>query len=502
MKRREFLKSAGLAVAGTGLAGCGRTPPPPQAAGRPNILFLFADQLRPDMLGPYGGTNIPTPNLDRLAREGLTFDNALSPTPLCTPYRGMLLTGRYPTHSGLLVNRVDANPRQNPECMAQLFEAAGYDTGFLGKWHLSAGIRRISERLQGDEQAIEAYKRENPHYEFTPPGPDRLGFEHWEAYNYHTDFRDYWFYRDTPEKIRTGKYETAALVDQAIAYMSRRGGDTPPFLLLVAPHPPHPPFAPDYCPPGYLETVTQQLSWRGNVPAQAAGALGLQVRCYLAMIRHLDDCVGRLLQFLDESGLSATTLLVVTSDHGEMHGSHGLTGKCYPHAESVDLPLMMRWPGTIAANVRRPELYTPMDHLPTFCTLAGLPRPRLADGLDLSDLLRGAAAPARDAVLMANYASGYANFRSGGKRPEWRGLRTERHTYARLLDGSRLLFDNDEDPYQLRNLAGEQPALRDELEERMTALLAEAHDEFLPGTDYAGWFEERRLIRTGLGPVG
>ena len=497
MKRRKFLKSAGIAVAATSLVGCSKRP-----VGRPNILFVFADQLRPDMLGPYGGANIPTPNLDRLAREGMTFDNALSTTPLCTPYRGMLLTGRYPTQSGLLLNRVDVSPQQNPECMAQLFGAAGYDTGFLGKWHLSAGIRRISERLAGDAEALERYKRENPHYEFTPPGPERLGFEHWEAYNYHTAFRDYWFYRDAPEKIRTGKYETDALVDQAIEYMGGRAAEDPPFLLLVAPHPPHPPFAPDYCPPGYLERVRQELAWRDNVPAQAAATLSLQVRCYLAMILHLDDCLGRLLDFLDDEGLSETTLLVVTSDHGEMHGSHGLTGKCYPYAESVDLPLFMRWPGTIAAGSRSAELYTPMDHLPTLCTLAGIPRPQQAEGTDLSDLLRGSAAPTRDAVLMATYVAGYANFRSGGRRPEWRGVRTQRHTYARRLDGNRFLFDNVDDPYQLRNLADERASLRDELESRMTELLAGADDAFLPGPAYADWFRERRLVRTGLGPVG
>jgi arylsulfatase A-like enzyme len=374
----------------------------------------------------------------------------------------------------------------------------------LGKWHLSAGIKRIAEMLGGDERAIEEYTRRDPHVEFTPPGPGRLGFRHWEAYNYHTDFRDYWFYRDEPERISGGGYETEVLTDQAIAFMERRTADAPPFLLMVAPHPPHPPFAPDYCPPGYLERVAQRLDWKANVSGPTARALELQMRCYLAMVKNLDDCIGRLVHYLDTSGLSESTLLVFTSDHGEMHGSQGLTGKMYPYAESVNVPLLMRWPGTIPGGLRERSLFTPLDHLPTFCSLAGVGVPEMADGEDLSGLLLGGQEPERDAVLIMNYVSRYSNFRSGGQRPEWRGVRTESHTYAKWIGGQETLFDNVADPAQLRNRVSD-PASRpvlDRLRNRLDELLAEAHDEFLPGTAYADWYESgRTLIRTALGPV-
>lgn len=503
MKRREFLKSLAATAAAGGILGCapgGRS----RAPGRPNIIFVFADQLRPDVLGPYGGTDIETPHIDALARQGMTFDNALSTCPLCTPYRGMLMTGRYPTHSGILLNRVDVSTRQNPRCLAQLFAAEGYDTGYLGKWHLSAGIQRINELLEGDAEAIEAHTQRNPDVEFTPPGPDRLGFRHWEAYNYHIDFRDYWFYRDEPQKITTGEYETEVLADQAIAYLEGRRADRRPFLLVVAPHPPHPPFAPSHVPPGYLERVPAQLGWNANVPAHLADTLGLQVRCYLAMVKNLDDCIGRIVRHLDASGLSADTLLVVTSDHGEMHGSHGLTGKCYPYAESVNLPLVMRWPGTIPRGVRAAPLCTPLDFMPTLCSLAGIPLQNSIDGEDLSDVVLGGTGPARDAVLMMNYTSGYRSFKSGGKRPEWRGVRTDRHTYVKWLGGHEALFDNAVDPAQLRNLADD-PAARAvlaRLRARLEELLDAAHDEFLPGTAYAEWYETgRTLVKTALGPV-
>jgi len=475
-----------------------------RGAGQPNILFIFADQLRPDFLGPYGGIQIATPHLDRLAREGITYLNGLSTCPVCAPYRGMLLTGRYPTHSGILLNRIDVSPRQNPDCLAQLFGQAGYVTGYLGKWHLSAGLKGLTERLGGDKKAVEEYLLRNPEVEFTPPGPERLGFAHWAAYNYHTDFRDYWFYRDRPEKIFGGGYETDVLIDQAMAFMNARKTDGRPFMLLAAPHPPHPPFAPDYCPEGYLDQVPRELVRRLNVPEDKADELHLQLRCYLAMVKHFDDCVGRLMRYLDESGLAQRTLLVVTSDHGEMHGSHGLTGKMYPHAESVNVPLLMRWPGTIPAGITAQVPYTPLDHMPTLCSLAGIPLPGSANGMDLSDTLSGAQGPDRDGVLMMNYVSGYANFKSGGVRPEWRGVHTGQHTYVRWLDDREALFDNTEDPYQMRNLVEDpsERALLDHTRTRLKQLLAEAHDEFLPGTAYAEWYEPgRKLVRTALGPV-
>jgi arylsulfatase A-like enzyme len=462
-------------------------------------VFLYADQLRPDMLGPYGGSLIATPRIDALAREGLTFDNALSTCPLCTPYRGMLMTGRYPTHSGIVINRVEASPAQNPHCLAQLFAGAGYDTAYLGKWHLSAGVSGLDEPV--DEGAAAPALSEA---EFTPPGPQRLGFRHWEAYNYHTDYRNYWFYRDEPRRIVTGRYETDVLVDQAIAYMRERLADDRPFLLIVAPHPPHPPFTREACAPGYFEQVAPPASFRPNVPPRLRELLVTDARCYLAMIRHLDDCVGRLVSFLDESGLSGSTLLVLTSDHGEMLGSHGLSGKLVPYAESVDVPLLFRWPGTIPAGGRAAVPFAPLDHLPTLCALAGIDAPPEADGLDLSATLRGERPPDRDGVLMMGYSSRLANFGSGSPRPEWRAVRNERHTFVRWLEGREALFDKTVDPFQLRDLAGEEGSREtvERLRARLGALLAEAHDEFLPGTAYASWYGEgRTLVRTALGPV-
>jgi arylsulfatase A-like enzyme len=475
---------------------------------RPNVLFVFYDQLRADVLGAYGGgQNITTPHLDRLARKGVLFTNGLSSTPVCTPYRGMLMTGRYPTHTGIMLNFVEANP--NLRGIAHVFGDAGYRTAFIGKWHLAAGRFKktwVGEPEGGSELA-KPYIEENPDYDFVPPGGARLGFKDWAAYNFHVEFLAAPYYRDEPEQLVMQGFESDAITNMGIEYMeeARRAGE--PFFLVLAPHPPHPPF--DRLPEGYLEKVPENLHWDDNVPADARGGTNYtDARGYYAMCKNADDNVGRLLDYLESSGLEQDTLVVFTSDHGEMMGSHGRRNKMVPYREAVKVPLILRWPGKIGAGIRTDTLYTPMDHMPTLSALAGLEAPNDVDGVDLSpELLRGETIE-RDAVLMANYSANWDFFRTGsqpaGEWPEWRGVKTKRYTYVRWLTGDIELYDDENDPYQLENLA-EDPAhattVRD-LEAKLVQFLAEAHDEFPPGTAYIEWFDaERNCIRTGLGPV-
>jgi arylsulfatase A-like enzyme len=489
-----------LFVVLSGLAAAGEAEAPP---ARPNVLFVFDDQLRADACSVYGGVNIETPHIDRLAAEGMRFTNALSTYPLCTPYRAMLQTGRYPTHSGSIMNFTEVNPDQR--CIAHVFADAGYDTGFIGKWHLAAGWRKHEGLLEPDRGRVRAYREEHPETEFVPPGPARLGYQHWEAFNFHCSFNRYWYYRDEPVKVRSKRYETDAQIDQAIAYMEAHRETGRPFFLMVAPHPPHPPFGKPHLPAGYLEQIPEEIQHPPNVPADhprrrdPAG-----VRGYLAMCKNMDDNLGRLLHYLDDSGLAGSTIVVFTSDHGEQHGSHGRVNKMVPYAESVDLPLLVRWPGRIEAGAVDDTLVTPMDHLPTLCGLVGLEAPPAIDGLDLSPVLRGEGIVERDAVLLMTCTSHWDFLQTQTHWPEWRGVRTKRHTYCAWLDGEEELYDNEQDPHQMTNLAGDEAAA--ELLARMRAtlqrLLGEAHDELRPGTEYADWFdEERNIIRTGLGPV-
>jgi len=501
--RREFIKVASLGAAALSLPRCTGKESTSAGAAKPNVIILFDDQLRADVCGVYGGKNITTPHIDRLARQGVTFTNAISSCPLCTPYRGMLHTGRYPTHSGLLMNFLQASAVQNPNSLANVFKRGGYDTGFIGKWHLSVGWRKTEGKYEPNREAVEAYRQTNPETEFEPPGPGRLGYDHWEGFNFHMDFNDYWFYRDEPQKIFSGKYETDTQIDQAISYMEKRKALKKPFFLTIAPHPPHPPFSPSHLPPSGLDQIPEEIHWSPNVPEDNPRD-PLDMRYYLAMAKNVDDNLGRLMRYLEESGLDQNTIVVFTSDHGEMHGSHGRLNKMVPYAEALNIPLIMRWPSRIPAGGRCEALHTPMDHLPSLCGLTGLSIPAEVDGTDLADAILGRGKSSREEVLIGSYSSHWDFFQTGTRWPEWRGVFTGRHTYCRWLTGEEELYDNQEDPFQMKNLAlnrNELPVL-DRMRNRLEDFLAEAHDPFLPGTAFGDWFdEERNLIQTGLGPV-
>jgi arylsulfatase A-like enzyme len=227
------------------------------------------------------------------------------------------------------------------------------------------------------------------------------------------------------------------------------------------------------------------------------------MRCYLAMAKNVDDNIGRLIDYLDRTGLAQNTIVVFTSDHGEMHGSHGRLNKMVPYAEAIDIPLIVRWPERLHPGMTD-ALATPMDLLPTLAGLAGIGVPRDVDGIDLSDAMQGPTRGGREEILLANYSSHWDYFQSGTNWPEWRGVRTARYTYCKWLAGSEELYDNQEDPYQMINLAQgrqELPMLK-RMRNTLKELLVAAHDDFQPGTSYADWYdEERNLVRTGLGPV-
>ena len=453
---------------------------------QPDIIFILPDQLRRDACGSYGATHGLTPHIDRMADRGLTVDHAISSCPVCGPYRGMLMTGKYPTHSGVVGNFVQISPQQNPQPLAKVLAEAGYQTAYFGKWHLGPG----------------QHGPPSDHPEFVPPGALRMGFDHWRAYNFHTRFNDYWYYRDAPAKCHDDRYETDAVFGMAIDWLCERDDDRPVFMVL-SPHPPHPPFRECDAPPGYLQRLPRHIGWSPNVTTPNPRSAE-EMRVYLAMVANLDDNVGRLLEALDHAGRADNTLVIFTSDHGEMHGSHGRIHKMVPYAEALDVPLVVRWPDRIGAGRRTDLLFGPMDWLPTLAAIAGASAPDACDGEDLSAELLGQRDPTDRPMLIANYSSHWNEFRSDTPAtandwrcwPEWRGVRTRQYTYVRWLDGREELFDNASDPLQQRNLAtapAAEPILTD-LRLDLARLLAEAHDSFPPGTAYMQWFNDARQL--------
>lgn len=458
-------------------------------------MFYFPDQVRVQDVSYNGGKNVNTSHIDRLASQSRIFTNAISSCPLCTPYRAMLQTGRWPTLTGGMFNFT--NLPATGQSMADVFSRSGYRTGFIGKWHLSAG--RLAGTLQRGKPASPLKESE-----FTPPGPARHGYQHWEAYNFHANFAKAFYYKDTSERLIMPRYETDSETDMAIDFMRSRSAPDDPFFLVVAPHPPHPPWRRDQAPQGSLDRIPDHLYWRPNVKGRQDAELK-DPHCYYAMLGNVDDNVGRLMKFLDESGLADNTIVVFTSDHGEMLASHGRYNKMVPYEEAIGVPLSIRWPKHIAAGSRSDALFTPMDHFPTLAGLCGVEVPQLVDGMDLSGVvLSRRNANERDGALIMNYSSHWDYPETQTDWPEWRGVRTKQHTYVRWLNGPEELYDNLADPYQMKNLFNGQqvPQVMTQLRARLNDLLKDSRDEFLPGTTYASWLTpERDWKRTAAGPI-
>ncbi|MEM8874244.1 MAG: sulfatase [Planctomycetota bacterium] len=449
-----------------------------------NVLLLLTDQLTSRALSMYAkgdATLAPTPNLDRLATEGVVIDDMCSTCPVCTPARAMLLTGRHPQTTGHVMNSVRL--RHDEVTLADVFRDAGYRTGWIGKWHLHTG----------------AFPAANvPDY--VPVGRDRGGFEHWRGYNQHMIYWDGPLAGDDWDTIRWKGYETDGLGDFALDFL--RADDDRPFLLCVSPHQPHDStwsdlkqHAPDWAYEGLPNEANLVLP--PNVAAfEEHETTRWGYREYLAMIRCVDAMVGRLLDELEALGKLDDTLFIFTSDHGNEGGARGgrFFEKRSPHEESISIPLILRHPAL--GSGRRSVLMGMPDMMPTLCCMCGLGVPATVEGVDCSAGWRGASA-GQDALLLMRFSEAFDHLKTGA---EWRGVRTPTHTYARWLTGERVLFDNAADPWQMNNLAD--TPLADELEATMQTLMAERGDALGPCTNYADWFDEqRRVVRNAWGPL-
>jgi arylsulfatase A-like enzyme len=258
-----------------------------------------------------------------------------------------------------------------------------------------------------------------------------------------------------------------------------------PFLLFLAWGPPH--SSRESAPAKYCAKYDPaKLSLRPNVPAAASEVARRMLAGYYAHCSALDDCFGELWSALQDAGLESNTLLVFTSDHGDLLGSQGGYAKQQPYDESIRVPLLLHWPAGLGPSARRLEaVISSEDFMPTVLSLCQVPIPASVEGKDFSDYLRGGRDPSDGAALISCVSPFGEWPRLAGGR-EYRGVRTARYTFVRDLKGPWLLFDNVQDPYQQTNLTSrpEYAPLQAELAALLTAKLAAAHDEFLPGVAY------------------
>ena len=470
-------------------------------AGRPNIIYIMSDDHAAHAIGAYGSRVNQTPNLDRLAREGALLTSVFATNSICTPSRAAILTGQYSHINGVtMFNRFDSSRMT----IARLLQQGGYYTGMVGKWHL---------------------------------GSDPAGFDRWQILPGQGAYRDPHFYTATGERTYTGGYVTDVITDLALEFLDSRPRDKPFFLMMhhKAPHRnwvpsdahaahfatqriPEPlTFWDSYAtrtdalhenlqrvaadltnrdlkltPPPGLEgqELTRWLSTKplsvttvrdGKTVTLTGEALvrwkyQRYMQDYLATVQSVDDSVGRLLAFLDKTGLARNTVVVYTSDQGFFLGDHGLFDKRFMYEESIRMPFLVRWPAGIKPGTRSDALALNIDFAPTLLEAAGLPMSAEMQGRSLLSVLRGRAPSDWRTSMYYRY---YHDPGDHNTRAHY-GVRTRTHKLIYFWKKDQWeLFDLVNDPHELHNLYGEpgQEALTSTLKAELARLKREVRDD-------------------------
>lgn len=432
-------------------------------SARPHVIYLLSDEHCGTAMSHAGDPNVQTPVMDRLAAQGGSFANAYANCPICVPSRGTIFSGRH-AHAGPVQGFFDVFKATAPST-ATLLQGAGYHTAYFGKWHCGVIRDQIPPVVQENPQT---YPSRWPQ---RTPEHHRAGFQDWHGFEINNaPFQSFYYHENETEPRAMQGYQTDVLTDLTVAYLTDYD-QTDPLFLVLSVEPPHFPLE---APETFLRFDPDALATPPNFADTPE--MRRKLAAYYAMIENLDWNLGRLLGAVAQLPRFAdNTLVVYLSDHGEFMGAHGLMErKEYPHQESVRIPAIFHWPGHIPHQPPRPELFSLVDLLPTTLGLLGLPSPVHIQGRDFSAALRAEAFTGPDAVLLEMVGNPRWNL----DFLDWRGLVTQRWKYAFFESGHELLFDLDADPYEQHNLVESQPTVRDELFQRLLALLAESREPY------------------------
>ena len=446
----------------------------------PHVVVVLDDQHRYSALGANGDTVVRSPNLDRLAGQGMVCDQVFSCSPICAPYRAQLFTGRYAHKNGVVDN--EYKMRADQITLSQAFKNAGYHTGYVGKWHLGCPPYTADKRYGFDTMA--ANNAEHEYYETryfeNERGP--IAIDGW-----------------APEE------ETAI----AIRFLEQHRRDQPetPLFLTLSWAPPHSPYT--QYPEVYDIYDSAEIVLRPNVPERMAAFARWEIAQYYGNVTALDAQFGRLMDALDRLEMTRDSLLIFTSDHGDHLSSHGygkeadagdhvpiwrddddrpmhhslLASKGTPYEESIHVPFVARFPGRVAEGVRTAVLMGSVDIMPTVLRLCDLEVPAGVQGRDLSHVFLGRDGPLADSVFLQILGPGWPN--RGDWVGLWRGVRNDRWTYARWHrnEYGPWLFDRENDPYEMTNLAGRAvfAEVQRGLEARLRQWMEETDDPFDTG---------------------
>ena len=450
MLRREFLKTSTVTMMGL-LAGSQSVPGNSERKGlRPNILFIMSDDHASHAISAYGSRVNRTPNIDRIAREGMRFDHCFCTNSICAPSRAVILTGKYSHLNGVIDNRLKFDGRQ--QTLPKLLRQAGYQTAIVGKWHLK-----------------------------TSP----TGFDYSNILPGQGAYHDPVMIENGLRKKHAG-YVTDLITDSAIEWLKGRPGDKPFFMMLhhKAPHAnwepdekhaelykdadvPEPPTFDDT-----YETRTGQIKnhrlhvgskqWELHFkrfgplpegmsePETRKWVYQVYMKNYLRCIASVDDNVGRVLDYLDEAGLRDNTIVVYTSDQGFFLGDHGLYDKRFMYEHSLRMPFLMRYPKEIAPGSTAGRIVLNLDFAPTLLDFAGAAVPADIQGRSFRAIARGRTP---DDWRTAMYYRFYENAFGIGPHE---GVRTQRYKLIHFLYGDEgwELYDLEKDPDEMKNLYG------------------------------------------------
>jgi arylsulfatase A-like enzyme len=433
-----------LATISVALVALGRAAP----AARPNILFIMADDHAAQAISAYGSTLLQTPNIDRIAREGMLLENCFATNSICTPSRATILTGKYSHKNGVpTFNTFDGRQWT----VAKALQQAGYHTGMIGKWHLGG----------------------------TP-----TGFDEWRILPGQGRYRNPEFISPAGRSTIPG-YVTDIITDLSLEFLEKRPKDQPFFLMYhhKAPHGPWEPdgqdaarFADQQFP--YPPTFDDDMATRSDAPRiahmrvaemdekilKAKPPEGLSaeeqtrwkyqrfLRDYLACVASVDRNIGRVLDYLDRHGLRENTIVIYTSDQGAFLGEHGWYDKRFMYEEALRMPFVVRWPGVVAPGSRSDRFALNVDFAPTFLAAAGVAAPADLQGRSLVPLWRGEVpADWRTSMYYRFYHTGHAQ----AVPPHW-GVRTAQHKliYFNRLDQWEC-YDLTRDPHEIHNVYGD-----------------------------------------------
>ncbi|MFT5128570.1 MAG: arylsulfatase A-like enzyme [Rhodothermales bacterium] len=446
----------------------------------PHVILILSDEHRGQAMSHAGDPNLRTPQLDRLAAEGVSLGRAYSNCPVCTPSRGTIFSGRH-AHASPVSGFFDVYSATAPS-LATEFKAAGYRTAFFGKWHCGVVKDQLPPAVREQPDRFPGGSRQRT------PERHRAGFEDWCAFESHNRHFDVSVYRDDatePERIEG--YETDVLVDEAIRYLQNPRDERPIFLVLSVTPPHFPLDAPDEFrrhdpatlelrpnviehpdPPG---AANNPAPWLNPDQPWAPPDIREALASYYAMIENLDHGIGRLMDVV-----TPESLLCYISDHGEFLGSHGLCErKMHPHEESVRVPMIFYAPGRIPPQGYQTRgLAGLVDIAPTLLGLCNLPAPPWMQGKDLAAFVRGSDLVSQEVQLLEMHNPPRFNL----DYVEWRGFVTHRYKYAYYETGTELLFDLEQDPYELHNLADDASDLLPAMRQQLLGLLRETREPF------------------------